>query len=115
MVRAGCFTAGQIKGSGVAQARIAVGIDKTMLKHLQDEAIAKLGRSKLKRSLADQPLPCRDLTHHAAEISLYLNLHCPRCGQLSMLDPRVWQRSCLLEDGQVHQYLLDGTHHEFEQ
>ena len=86
-----------------------------MRKPLQEEVVAEFTRGRLKNSLAVQPLPCEDAHIHAAEISLYLNLHCPRCGQLSMLDSQVWERRCLLEDGQVHQYLLDGSHHEFEQ
>ena len=86
-----------------------------MRKPLQDEANAELARGRLKNALAARPLPCEDAPLHAAEIALYLDLHCPRCGQLSMLDSQVWERRCLLEDGQVHRYLLDGSHHEFEQ
>jgi len=40
------------------------------------------------------------------EYGLYLALHCPRCGQLSSLDPDQDKQSCLLEKKALHQLNL---------
>ena len=61
------------------------------------------------------PTPCAARGEQAPGISLYLTLHCPKCGQLANLDDDFTKQICLLEERGLEQLLLSGNHHEFEQ
>ena len=55
--------------------------------------------------------PCSEAQANSPEISLYLSLHCPRCGQFAAFDSEGGPRRCLLDAAPVHSYLLDRKHH----
>ncbi len=61
------------------------------------------------------PAPCEQRDQQAPVISLYLTLHCPRCGQLANLDETFRQQPCLLDTRDPHSFALNGQHHEFDQ
>ena len=61
------------------------------------------------------PAPCAGRDQQAPVISLYLTLHCPRCGQLANLDETFREQPCLLDSRDSHSFALNGQHHEFDQ
>jgi hypothetical protein len=94
-------------------------------RHKDDRAMAKLPDDKVSESeenaAALRPRaeiarwthqePCAEAAANSPEISLYLSLHCPRCGQFAAFDSQGGPRRCLLEAAPLHAYLLDRSHH----
>ena len=78
---------------------------------------AKDGADEFESGLwaAENDQPCSALSTRSPEIALYLNLHCPRCGQLANLSDKSVSQPCLLRTWPASQFHLNGDHHEFSQ
>ena len=62
-----------------------------------------------------RPESCAAPEGSSAEVSLFLSLHCPRCGQFANLDENKGAQRCLSADAESHSYVLDGSHHSYPQ
>ncbi len=62
-----------------------------------------------------RPEPCDLASHYSPEITLFLSLNCPRCGQLAILDQARESQPCLAEFRGVSQFMLSGGHHDHRQ
>ncbi len=87
-----------------------------MSDHFRDEG-AKGGPGQFESGIwpAEGEQPCAALSTRSPEIALYLNLHCPRCGQLANLSDKSEPQPCLLGAWPASQFHLNGDHHEYSQ